>query len=84
MRTGTLVHGPGAVLNDRYVAGAAVAVGAGSPLNRVSLPLSGVHEIRIGEIPSPRWDLALEKITDAGMLTVLDCEPPVGLQRYGG
>lgn len=40
--------------------------------------------IRIGEIPGPRWDLALEKIADGGPLTVLDCEPPVGLQRYQG
>jgi hypothetical protein len=44
----------------------------------------GDHVVRISEIPSPRWDLALEKIADAGPLTLLDCEPPVGLQRHGG
>jgi hypothetical protein len=46
--------------------------------------LSGNHVVRISEIPSPRWDLALETIADAGPLIVLDCEPPVGLQRYHG
>lgn len=40
--------------------------------------------VRISDIPGPRWDLALEKIAAAGPLTVLEGEPPVGLQRYDG
>jgi hypothetical protein len=40
--------------------------------------------VAIHEIPSPRWDLALETLADGGPMTVLDCDPPVGLQRYAG
>lgn len=45
---------------------------------------SGDHVVSLGDIPGPRWDLALGKIAAAGPLTVLDGEPPVALQRYDG
>lgn len=44
----------------------------------------GDHVVAIDEIPSPRWDLALELIEAAGRLTVLAGDPLVGLQRYDG
>ena len=45
---------------------------------------SGDHVVTIREIPSPRWDLALERLADGGAMTVLDGDPPLGLQRYAG
>ena len=48
------------------------------------MPPSGDHVVRVSEIPGSRWDLALDQLADAGAMTVLDCEPPVGLQRDDG
>jgi len=49
-----------------------------------AMPPSGGHVVRVSQIPSSRWDLALEQIAGGGAMTVLECEPPVGLQRYEG
>lgn len=48
------------------------------------MALSGDHVVAIHEIPSSRWDLAIATLGDGGPMTVLDCDPPVGLQRYAG
>lgn len=45
---------------------------------------AGDHVVRVSEIPSTRWDLALRQLASAGAMTVLDSDPPVGLQRYDG
>lgn len=48
------------------------------------MALSGAHVVRVSEIPSKRWDLALEQLDAGGAMTVLDGEPLIGLQRYFG
>lgn len=45
---------------------------------------AGDHVITISEIPSGRWDLALGRLQAGGPMVVLDCEPPVGIQRWVG
>jgi hypothetical protein len=40
--------------------------------------------VQVREIPSKRWDLALEQLEVGGELTVLDGDPPIGLQRDVG
>jgi hypothetical protein len=42
------------------------------------------HLVNLSEIPSGRWDLALEHLDAGGPMTVLQGEPPIGLQRYVG
>ena len=39
---------------------------------------------RISEVPSERWEIALELLRAAGPLFVLDGPVPVSLQRYSG
>jgi hypothetical protein len=48
------------------------------------MALSGDHVVQVSEIPSKRWDLALEQLDAGGAMTVLDGDPPIGLQRYVG
>lgn len=48
------------------------------------MALSGDHLVQVSEIPSKRWDLALEQLDVGGAMTVLDGDPPIGLQRYVG
>lgn len=38
----------------------------------------------VDEVPSERWNLALELLRDAGEMFVLPGEVPVGVQRYAG
>lgn len=38
----------------------------------------------VDEVPSERWNIALDLLRDAGPLFVLPGEVPVGLQRYAG
>lgn len=38
----------------------------------------------VGEIPSDRWELALDLLHQAGHMFVLPGEVPVGIQRYAG
>lgn len=47
------------------------------------MALSG-DQVRVSEIPSGRGDLALEQLDAGGAMTVVDGEPPIGLQRYFG
>jgi hypothetical protein len=44
----------------------------------------GDHVVLVSEIPSRRWELALEQLDAGGAMTVLDGDPPIGLQRYLG
>jgi hypothetical protein len=48
------------------------------------MALSGDHVVQVSEIPSKRWELALEQLDAGGAMTVLDGDPPIGLQRYVG
>ena len=48
------------------------------------MAVSGDHVVRVDEIPGPRWDLAFAKLDTGGAMTVLDGDPPIGLQRYCG
>lgn len=38
----------------------------------------------VAEIPSERWELALDLLDQAGHMVVLPGEVPVGIQRYSG
>ncbi len=38
----------------------------------------------VDEIPSERWDLALDLLRQAGEMFVLPGEVPIGVQRYAG
>jgi hypothetical protein len=40
--------------------------------------------LKVDEIPSPRWELALECLTDGGPTVLLDGEVRIGLQRWLG
>ena len=42
------------------------------------------NAFEVDEIPSPRWDLALDLIRDGGPLVVVRREISLGLQRYVG
>lgn len=44
------------------------------------MPKGGL--VQITEIPSQRWDLAIESLELGGPLLVLAGQPPVGLQRW--
>jgi hypothetical protein len=44
----------------------------------------GADALTIGEIPSPRWDLALQCLLDGGPTVALDDVVRVGLQRWVG
>lgn len=45
---------------------------------------SADHVIQVSENRSKRWDLALERLDRGGATTVVDGDPPTGLQRWVG
>jgi len=54
----------------------------GRAVQHVGMGTRGAFEV--AEIPSDRWDLALDLLRDGGHMLVLPGEVPVGLQRYSG
>jgi hypothetical protein len=47
-------------------------------------PVTGADALAIDEIPGPRWEIALQLLTEGGPTVLLDGEVRIGIQRWLG